>query len=135
MDKQSSSNNTLKNRRFILGIVSLLLNLVILFKTLDLPTKYIIVVVNMVIIIAVLVKIFNFTFSKILVAFIIVSNFVYAFAIIKLVGFGGMEPSALTVAFYAFTTVELWNLAGIRNKKEETKQKEIMYGEDDSNYG
>lgn len=132
MDRKTSSDNVVRSRRFVLGIVLIIVNLISLFKILGLPAKYIVVAVNIVIIIAVLVKFFGFTFSNMVVIFIIMSNFVYAFAILKIVSNGGQEPSTLTMAFYAFTTVELWSLSGITKKKEETKQKEIMYGDDES---
>ena len=75
----------------------------------------------------ILVKIFGFTFSKVVVAFVILSNFVYAYRVLQISSLGGQEPTSLTVAFFSFTTVQLWNTARIRTVKEETKQKEIEF--------
>jgi len=64
-------------------------------------------------------------FTKHLVVFIIFLNIVFAIAIMWLVFLTSYEPSALVVAFYSFTTVQLWNMAFIKKQKEMTKRTEI----------
>lgn len=63
-------------------------------------------------------------FSKRIVTFIILSNVLFTgvvfYAFLKI----GSEPMALIGAWFGFTTVELWSLAGI--KKEEAKSEAIV---------
>lgn len=55
-------------------------------------------------------------YSKYIVTFIIIMNVMFTIAILY---HTGNEPSTLISAFFAFTTVELWSLAGIKKKKIE----------------
>lgn len=65
-------------------------------------------------------------YSKYIVTFIIVMNIMFTIAILYVFNHTGNEPSTLVSAFFAFTTVELWSLAGIKKKKIE---KENNYNE------
>ena len=80
-------------------------------------------------------------YSKMIVSFVIVANVIFTLLVLFIFLTTGQEPSSLIAAWFGFTTIELWSLAGITKKKEETKQKEIRYGdecnleEDFNNYG
>lgn len=60
-------------------------------------------------------------YSKYIVTFIIIMNVMFTIAILYVFNHTGNEPSALISAFFAFTTVELWSLAGIKKKKIERR--------------
>lgn len=131
MGKRSGKNQSIVLRRQALGVVLIIATLYILCKSLHVETRFISATLSIVGLIVILVKFFGFTFSKVVVAFVILSNFVYAYKVIEIAKFGGQEPTSLTVAFFSFTTVQLWNTARIRTVKEKTKQAEIQYGGDD----
>lgn len=57
------------------------------------------------------------SFSKMIVALIIALNIVFTAAVLVVFSLTGAEPSALIVAWFAFTTGELWLLSGIKKKK------------------
>jgi len=59
-------------------------------------------------------------FSKKVVRWVILLNAVFVVAVLFLYWHTGSEPATLIVSWFAFTTGELWALAGI--KKEETRQ-------------
>lgn len=62
-------------------------------------------------------------FSKIIVTAVIVLNVIFTASILAIFLRTSSEPSSLIVAWFSFTTVELWSLAGIKKakaKKEET---------------
>jgi hypothetical protein len=59
-------------------------------------------------------------FSKIIVAAIVVANIIFTAAVLYIFLRTGSEPSVLIGAWFAFTTGELWALAGI--KKSEQKK-------------
>jgi len=59
-------------------------------------------------------------FSKKVVRWIIMLNALFVVAVLFLYWHTGSEPSTLIASWFAFTTGELWALAGI--KKEETRQ-------------
>lgn len=65
-------------------------------------------------------------YSKYIVTCIIALNVLFTIAILYVFNHTGNEPSTLISAFFAFTTVELWSLAGIKKKKIE---KENDYNE------
>lgn len=65
-------------------------------------------------------------YSKYIVTCIIALNVLFTIAILYVFSHTGNEPSTLISAFFAFTTVELWSLAGIKKKKIE---KENDYNE------
>ena len=58
-------------------------------------------------------------YSKYIVTFIIIMNVMFTISILYVFNHTGNEPSTLISAFFAFTTVELWSLAGIKKKKIE----------------
>jgi len=59
-------------------------------------------------------------FSKKVVRWIITLNALFVVAVLFLYWHTGSEPSTLIASWFAFTTGELWALAGI--KREETKK-------------
>ena len=59
-------------------------------------------------------------FSKKVVRWIITLNALFVVAVLFLYWHTGSEPATLIASWFAFTTGELWALAGI--KKEETKK-------------
>jgi len=59
-------------------------------------------------------------FSKKVVRWIIMLNALFVVAVLFLYWHTGSEPATLIASWFAFTTGELWALAGI--KKEETRQ-------------
>lgn len=58
-------------------------------------------------------------YSKYIVSFIIALNVLFTVSILYVFHKTGEEPSTLIGAFFGFTTVELWSLAGIKKKKIE----------------
>jgi len=60
-------------------------------------------------------------FSKLIVTLVILLNVTFAVAVLYIFYRIGVEPTALIAAWFGFTTVELWALAGIK-KKEIEKQ-------------
>lgn len=56
-------------------------------------------------------------YSKIIVSLIIIINILFTIAIMILFLKQGSEPASLIVAWFSFTTVELWNLATIKKRK------------------
>ncbi len=71
-------------------------------------------------------------YSKIIVAFIIVANVVFAGAVLYVFLKTSSEPSALVASWFAFTTGELWATASIRKKKAENEKcnTEVHYEND-----
>jgi len=59
-------------------------------------------------------------FSKKVVRWIITLNALFVVAVLILYWHTGSEPATLIASWFAFTTGELWALAGI--KREETKK-------------
>jgi hypothetical protein len=60
-------------------------------------------------------------FSKAIVALVIALNVFFTVAVLFIFNRTGAEPTALIAAWFSFTTIELWALAGIK-KKEVEKQ-------------
>ena len=60
-------------------------------------------------------------FSKAIVSLVILLNAAFTVAVLYIFYRIGTEPAALIAAWFGFTTVELWALAGIK-KKEVEKQ-------------
>ena len=60
-------------------------------------------------------------FSKKVVISVIVLNILFTLAVMYLFLQTGNEPMTLVGAWFSFTTIELWSLASIKKKKEETK--------------
>lgn len=57
-------------------------------------------------------------FSKAIVVLVILLNVLFTVAVLGIFLKTSMEPSSLIVAWFSFTTVELWSLAGIKKAKE-----------------
>jgi len=68
-------------------------------------------------------------FSKILVASIVITNIIFTIAVLWIFLQTGSEPMTLIGAWFAFTTGELWMLAGI--KKAKIKEEKIKEGGQD----
>ena len=60
-------------------------------------------------------------FSKVIVSLVILLNAAFTVAVLYIFYCIGVEPTALIAAWFGFTTVELWALAGIK-KREIEKQ-------------
>lgn len=58
-------------------------------------------------------------FSKLVVTFVIIANVLFTTAVLFVFLRTGGEPITLIGSWFAFTTVELWQLATIKKKKEE----------------
>ena len=65
-------------------------------------------------------------FSKFIVSAVITLNVIFTIAVLIVFLKTSTEPSSLIVAWFSFTTVELWSLAGIKKAKER---------KDNNNYG
>lgn len=65
-------------------------------------------------------------FSKLIVIAVILLNVVFTGAILWVFLKTSSEPSSLVVAWFGFTTVELWSLAGIK-KAEKRKENDYDY--------
>lgn len=57
-------------------------------------------------------------FSKIIVVSVILLNVIFTIAVLTIFLKTSAEPSGLIIAWFSFTTVELWSLAGIKKAKE-----------------
>ena len=68
-------------------------------------------------------------FSKLIVALIVLLNTGFAIGVLYVFLRVGSEPTALVAAWFAFTTGELWMLAGIKKQKlkEENKDESETY--------
>ena len=62
-------------------------------------------------------------FSKGLVSFIVSVNVLFTVAVLWIFLQTSAEPTALIGAWFAFTTVELWQLATIKKKKVDNEGK------------
>ena len=57
-------------------------------------------------------------FSKLIVGLVIGLNVIFTITVLSIFLKTSTEPSSLIVAWFSFTTVELWSLAGIKKAKE-----------------
>ena len=57
-------------------------------------------------------------FSKIVVLSVIALNVIFTITVLSVFMETSSEPTSLVVAWFSFTTVELWSLAGIKKAKE-----------------
>lgn len=64
------------------------------------------------------------TFSKLIVSFVIIANVIFTAAVLWVFLRTSTEPTALIGAWFAFTTVEVWQLATIKKKKCEKESGE-----------
>ena len=60
-------------------------------------------------------------FSKFIVTLVILLNVGFTVAVLYAFLRVGSEPTALIAAWFGFTTVELWALAGIKKREIETQ--------------
>jgi len=60
-------------------------------------------------------------FSKVIVSLVIALNIIFTVAVLYIFYRVGTEPTALIGAWFGFTTVELWALAGIKKREIETR--------------
>ncbi len=60
-------------------------------------------------------------FSKAIVSLVILLNVIFAVAVLYIFYRVGAEPTTLIGAWFGFTTIELWALAGIKKKEIETQ--------------
>ena len=60
-------------------------------------------------------------FSKFIVTLVILLNVGFTVAVLYAFLRVGSEPTALISAWFGFTTIELWALAGIRKKEVENQ--------------
>ena len=66
-------------------------------------------------------------FSKAIVSLVILLNVAFAVAVLYIFYRVGAEPTTLIGAWFGFTTIELWALAGIKKKEIETQNdKEVI---------
>lgn len=63
-------------------------------------------------------------FSKRIVTFVIVANVLFVAAILYVFLRVGSEPAVLIGSWFAFTTVELWSLAGITKREKDIEMRE-----------
>ena len=57
-------------------------------------------------------------FSKVIVSLVILLNVIFTIGVLLIFLRTSSEPTSLVVAWFSFTTVELWSLAGIKKAKE-----------------
>ena len=57
-------------------------------------------------------------FSKVIVSVVITLNVLFTTAVLIIFCKTSCEPTGLIAAWFSFTTVELWSLAGIKKAKE-----------------
>jgi len=60
-------------------------------------------------------------FSKAIVALVIALNVFFTVAVLFIFYKVGTEPTTLIGAWFSFTTIELWALAGIKKREIETR--------------
>jgi len=63
-------------------------------------------------------------FSKAIVALVIALNVFFTVAVLFIFFKVGTEPTTLIAAWFGFTTVELWALAGIKKREIEQNDRE-----------
>ena len=59
------------------------------------------------------------SFSKLIIGFVIAANILFTIAVLWIFLQTASEPATLIGAWFAFTTVEVWQLAKIKQKKVE----------------
>ena len=71
-------------------------------------------------------------FSKIIVSLVIALNVFFTVAVLYIFYRIGAEPTALIAAWFGFTTVELWALAGIKKREIDVERREMEWKENGS---
>lgn len=62
------------------------------------------------------------SYSKIIIGFVIAANVIFTAAVLWVFLKTSAEPVALIGSWFAFTTVEVWQLATIKKKKLEKEE-------------
>lgn len=62
------------------------------------------------------------SFSKLIIGFVIAINVIFTVAVLWIFLQTASEPATLIGAWFAFTTVEVWQLAKIKQKKVEKEK-------------
>ena len=62
------------------------------------------------------------SYSKIIVALIVVLNVAFVAAVLAVFAVTGAEPTTLIACWFGFTTGELWLLSGIKKAKNRRKE-------------
>ena len=60
-------------------------------------------------------------FSKLIVTLVVILNILFTAAVLYIFLCTGNEPVTLIGAWFGFTTIELWALAGIKKREIETR--------------
>ena len=68
------------------------------------------------------------SYSKVLVSFIVLMNLVFTGVILYMFWNHGFEPTSLIVAWFAWTTGELWALSKIKRTEVESEWKKENTG-------
>ncbi len=68
-------------------------------------------------------------FSKFIVTAVVLLNGLFTVACLYVFMRAGNEPTTLITAWFGFTTVELWALAGIKKKKIKNDEGDNYHGE------
>ncbi len=71
-------------------------------------------------------------FSKAIVVLVILLNIVFTGTVLFIFFRVGAEPTTLISAWFAFTTVELWALAGIKKREIDVERREMEWKENGS---
>ena len=71
-------------------------------------------------------------FSKAIVVLVILLNIVFTGTVLFIFYRVGAEPTALISAWFAFTTIELWALAGIKKREIDVERREMEWKENGS---
>lgn len=76
-------------------------------------------------------------FSKVLISLIVAANLVFTAAVLFIFCFTYSEPSTLVMAWFGFTTGELWALAFVKKQKlkKGEEKKDVMDGNKTSTEG
>jgi hypothetical protein len=71
-------------------------------------------------------------FSKLIVALVIALNVLFTVAVLFIFYKVGTEPTTLIGAWFGFTTIELWALAGIKKREIDVERREMEWKENGS---
>jgi hypothetical protein len=71
-------------------------------------------------------------FSKLIVALVIALNVLFTVAVLFIFYKVGTEPTTLIGAWFGFTTIELWALAGIKKREIDAERREMEWKENGS---
>ena len=71
-------------------------------------------------------------FSKFIVALVIALNVLFTVAVLFIFYKVGTEPTTLIGAWFGFTTIELWALAGIKKREIDVERREMEWKENGS---